>query len=367
MGAQERLQVLLAEQANKVCADCGARAPRYASTTFAVFLCNRCFGVHRGLGTHISKTRSVRSRTCAGHAHLCGLLRACGSGPGERTGGRAAPHVREFGLCRLVNTCDHAGLTLSLTCSLDKWTEEQLVAMERGGNAAAGRLWEALLAPAHRPAPESTEGEREEFIRNKYVRCKWMAQPSHAAAAPPSPGGRAGGCCASANAGETEQSGTCGAEPGFPLDAKHATARPEALFDFLQMDGPPRKHGGEGSWQADPQGLDSLFSPPVASCAVSSHSLAVPTSSAAPTPVGAFASVPDPFAPNPPPTSQALDPFAGTPFAPNPPPTSRIRVPTPASLACAPEHGRGPSAGLLSDAHAELEALFGPAGGARCP
>ena len=67
MGAQERLQVLLAEQANKVCADCGARAPRYASTTFAVFLCNRCFGVHRGLGTHISKTRSVRSKTCAGH------------------------------------------------------------------------------------------------------------------------------------------------------------------------------------------------------------------------------------------------------------------------------------------------------------
>ena len=313
MGAQERLQVLLAEQANKVCADCGARAPRYASTTFAVFLCNRCFGVHRGLGTHISKTRSVRSKTCAGHAHLCGLLRACGSGPGERTGGRAAPHVREFGLCRLLNTCDHAGLTLSLTCSLDKWTEEQLVAMERGGNAAAGRLWEALLAPAHRPAPESTEGEREEFIRNKYVRCKWMAQPSHAAAAPPSPGGR------------------------------------------------------EGSWQADPHSLGSLFSPPVASCAASSHSLAVPTSSAAPTPAGAFASVPDPFAPNPPPTSQALDPFAATPFAPNPPPTSRIRVPTPASLACAPEHGRGPSAGLLSDAHAELEALFGPAGGARCP
>ena len=94
MGAQERLQVLLAQQANKVCADCGARAPRYASTTFAVFLCNRCFGVHRGLGTHISKTRSVRSKTCAGHAHLCGLSCACGFGASERTGGRCSTRAR---------------------------------------------------------------------------------------------------------------------------------------------------------------------------------------------------------------------------------------------------------------------------------
>jgi len=60
MGAQERLKVLLAHPGNKRCADCGERSPRFASTTFGVFLCNRCFGIHRGLGTHISKTRSVR-------------------------------------------------------------------------------------------------------------------------------------------------------------------------------------------------------------------------------------------------------------------------------------------------------------------
>ena len=163
--------------------------------------------------------------------------------------------------------------------------------MERGGNAAAGHLWEALLAPAHRPAPESTEGEREEFIRNKYVRCKWMAQPTQAAAAPPSAGGRAGGSCASANAAETEQSGIVFSQPGLPPDVQHATPRPEEtagpedLFDLLQMDGQPRKHG-QGSRQGDACGHDLLFSPPVARCAASRHPLAVPTSSAAPTPSG---------------------------------------------------------------------------------
>ncbi|WVQ83139.1 hypothetical protein IAT38_005277 [Cryptococcus sp. DSM 104549] len=51
---------------NGRCADCGAgmRASRWATyslhnTPIVLFLCIRCVGIHRSLGTHISKTRSV--------------------------------------------------------------------------------------------------------------------------------------------------------------------------------------------------------------------------------------------------------------------------------------------------------------------
>lgn len=56
----QHLRRLLQEQANKTCSDCGERNPRFASTTFGVFLCNQCFGVHRSLGTHITVMHSQR-------------------------------------------------------------------------------------------------------------------------------------------------------------------------------------------------------------------------------------------------------------------------------------------------------------------
>jgi hypothetical protein len=33
--------------------------PRWASWNLGVFLCIRCSGIHRGMGTHISKVKSV--------------------------------------------------------------------------------------------------------------------------------------------------------------------------------------------------------------------------------------------------------------------------------------------------------------------
>ncbi|KAF2441194.1 ArfGap-domain-containing protein [Karstenula rhodostoma CBS 690.94] len=44
---------------NSVCADCGARNPGWASWSVGIFLCMRCAALHRKLGTHISKVKSL--------------------------------------------------------------------------------------------------------------------------------------------------------------------------------------------------------------------------------------------------------------------------------------------------------------------
>ncbi|CAK0841262.1 unnamed protein product, partial [Prorocentrum cordatum] len=45
---------------NQECADCGARAPEWASVNQGVTLCIVCAGVHRSLGAHVSKVKSLR-------------------------------------------------------------------------------------------------------------------------------------------------------------------------------------------------------------------------------------------------------------------------------------------------------------------
>ena len=47
--------------ANRLCADCGRTDPRWASYNLGVFVCVTCSGVHRSLGTHISKVRLLCS------------------------------------------------------------------------------------------------------------------------------------------------------------------------------------------------------------------------------------------------------------------------------------------------------------------
>lgn len=44
---------------NKYCADCLATETAWASTNLGVFVCINCSGVHRSLGTHVSKVKSV--------------------------------------------------------------------------------------------------------------------------------------------------------------------------------------------------------------------------------------------------------------------------------------------------------------------
>ncbi|XP_057494894.1 ADP-ribosylation factor GTPase-activating protein AGD12-like isoform X1 [Actinidia eriantha] len=110
---KRRLKDLLLQSDNRVCADCGASDPKWASANIGVFICLKCCGVHRSLGTHISKVLSV---------------------------------------------------------TLDEWSNDEIDAMmEVGGNASANSIYEAFIPEGYiKPGPDSGHEERAKFIRSKY-------------------------------------------------------------------------------------------------------------------------------------------------------------------------------------------------------
>ncbi|KAL2395304.1 hypothetical protein ABEF93_003615 [Exophiala dermatitidis] len=110
----QTLKALVKLEGNKVCADCKRnKHPRWASWNLGVFICIRCSGIHRGMGTHISRVKSV---------------------------------------------------------DLDAWTDEQLQSILKWGNSRANKYWEAKLAPGHVPS----EAKIENFIRTKYESKRWV-------------------------------------------------------------------------------------------------------------------------------------------------------------------------------------------------
>ncbi|XP_055733344.1 stromal membrane-associated protein 2 isoform X1 [Salvelinus fontinalis] len=109
------LTSLLSLEENKFCADCKSKGPRWASWNLGIFICIRCAGIHRNLGVHISRVKSV---------------------------------------------------------NLDQWTQEQIQCVQEMGNAKARRLYEAFL-PECFIRPE-TDQSAEMFIRDKYDKKKYM-------------------------------------------------------------------------------------------------------------------------------------------------------------------------------------------------
>mmetsp|Transcript_46036 Transcript_46036/g.75108 ORF Transcript_46036/g.75108 Transcript_46036/m.75108 type:complete len:474 (+) Transcript_46036:125-1546(+) len=76
------------EPENKICVDCKANNPQWASVNLAVFFCLDCSGRHRGLGVHLSFVRSLtmdgwsakqlRSMQAGGNGKLLAFFKDCG-------------------------------------------------------------------------------------------------------------------------------------------------------------------------------------------------------------------------------------------------------------------------------------------------
>lgn len=104
---------------NDICADCKSRNPRWASHNLGIFICVNCASIHRKLGTHITKVKSI---------------------------------------------------------TLDAWTKEQVEVMKQNGNIKSNALYNP--DEARHPTPTNMmEAERdseiEKFIRAKYE-FKWF-------------------------------------------------------------------------------------------------------------------------------------------------------------------------------------------------
>ncbi|KAJ7845930.1 hypothetical protein B0H13DRAFT_2209080 [Mycena leptocephala] len=56
---QRILLDLVAQPGNDVCADCKVKNPRWASHSLGIFICVSCASVHRKIGTHVSKVKSL--------------------------------------------------------------------------------------------------------------------------------------------------------------------------------------------------------------------------------------------------------------------------------------------------------------------
>ncbi|XP_024149353.1 arf-GAP with coiled-coil, ANK repeat and PH domain-containing protein 3 isoform X2 [Oryzias melastigma] len=113
------LQRIQCVPGNEQCCDCGQADPRWASINFGILLCIECSGIHRSLGVHCSKVRSL---------------------------------------------------------TLDSWEPELLKLMCELGNNVINHIYEGSCQEQglKKPLPSSSRQEKETWIKAKYVEKKFL-------------------------------------------------------------------------------------------------------------------------------------------------------------------------------------------------
>uniref|UniRef100_A0A673CHL2 Arf-GAP with coiled-coil, ANK repeat and PH domain-containing protein n=1 Tax=Sphaeramia orbicularis TaxID=375764 RepID=A0A673CHL2_9TELE len=120
---ESALQKVLAIPGNSCCCDCGQPDPRWASINLGITLCIQCSGIHRSLGVHFSKVRSL---------------------------------------------------------TLDTWEPELLKLMCELGNRVINQIYEARREElgARKPQSGDPRHEVEAYIKAKYVDRRFIRRPS---------------------------------------------------------------------------------------------------------------------------------------------------------------------------------------------
>ncbi|PNJ35020.1 AGAP1 isoform 5 [Pongo abelii] len=112
------LQSIRNMRGNSHCVDCETQNPNWASLNLGALMCIECSGIHRNLGTHLSRVRSL---------------------------------------------------------DLDDWPIELIKVMSSIGNELANSVWEESSQGRTKPSVDSTREEKERWIRAKYEQKLFLA------------------------------------------------------------------------------------------------------------------------------------------------------------------------------------------------
>jgi Arf-GAP/coiled-coil/ANK repeat/PH domain-containing protein len=138
---------------NDRCADCADCGPEWASLNLGVLLCIQCSGIHRQLGVHISKVRSLTLDTRAWEPPVVELFRQLGNA--------FASDVWEGGLAY--------GTPHAAAADDDR-------AADASPSAGAARR--------AKPGPDAPPAAKEAYVRAKYVERRFVRQPEDDAGQP---------------------------------------------------------------------------------------------------------------------------------------------------------------------------------------